>query len=322
MPNARPDLRDRIRGVLLGTALGDAFAYPFEGTPIGGLPGLELALDRRAASPSYWGYSDDTEMMLGVAESIVERGVVDPRHLLERFALNYEPARGYGKGMKLAIDALMRGRDWRVVAQSAWPGGSKGNGAAVRVGPVACLHHGNLETLRTTIIAATAVTHAHPDAISGALLVGHAVAASIHHEASMPFDRPAFLDALHRVEYPAGTWVHRALDDIGRLLEAKASRIDIVGSLGHGRLASESVPAALYCFLRYAPDFGEAVTQAARLGGDTDTIAGMAGAMAGALVGASGIPEGWKESLERGGRGYDFILQVADELTRTSSEAG
>ncbi len=321
MRETRSDLNEKARGVLLGTALGDAFAYPFEGTPLGGLDRLEASLARRAASSSHWGYSDDTEMMLGVAESIIEEVGIEPRHVLERFALNYEPARGYGKGMKLAIDALMRGKHWRVVAFSAWPEGSKGNGAAARIGPVSCLHHSSTKELSRAITAATVITHAHPDAIAGALLQGHAVSAAIRCKDLDSLDRELFLAELRSVSYPSGTWAHSAIDEIGRMLCLEPSRLEVVEALGHGYLAQYAVPAAIYCFLRNAPDFRKVVVEAASLGGDTDTIAAMAGALAGALVGSHGIPSLWKDNLEHGSRGYEYMLHVADGIARLASDS-
>jgi len=60
-----------------------------------------------------------------------------------------------------------------------------------------------------------------------------------------------------------------------------------------------TVPAALYCFLRSPGSFRDTVCLAASAGGDTDTIAAIAGALSGALNGVEAIPKQWLEGLER-----------------------
>ena len=101
----------------------------------------------------------------------------------------------------------------------------------------------------------------------------------------------------------------RRLDTIEDLLpDSSADRV--VEELGHSIAAHESVPTAIYTFLRNASSFTEAVTYAIELGGDTDTIASMAGALSGAHLGLEAIPEGWRNRVE----GTDSLIQKADAL--------
>ena len=76
----------------------------------------------------------------------------------------------------------------------------------------------------------------------------------------------------------------------------------------------ESVPAAIYCFLANLDSFEDAVVQAVNLGGDTDTIGAMTGALSGAYRGKTGIPKRWLESLENGPKGRDYIERLGDQL--------
>lgn len=99
---------------------------------------------------------------------------------------------------------------------------------------------------------------------------------------------PALLAAL-RDAVPAAA-VRERLDT----LAAVQSDRDAVRRLGNGIEALQAVPAALYCFLSRRESFPEAVRAAVLLGGDTDTIAAMTGALAGASLGRRAIPErGW-----------------------------
>jgi hypothetical protein len=76
-----------------------------------------------------WRYTDDGEMMIAVGESLVRMGGVSATDLLSTLASSYDPARGYGNGMKLALAAFKRGRR---AGTASWEKGSKGNGGAVR----------------------------------------------------------------------------------------------------------------------------------------------------------------------------------------------
>jgi ADP-ribosylglycohydrolase len=67
--------------------------------------------------------------------------------------------------------------------------------------------------------------------------------------------------------------------------------------LGNGIKAQESVPIAIYCFLANPDSFEKALESAIFLGGDTDTIACMTGAIAGAALGVRQIPERWLQRI-------------------------
>jgi poly(ADP-ribose) glycohydrolase ARH3 len=83
--------------------------------------------------------------------------------------------------------------------------------------------------------------------------------------------------------------------------------------LGSSSDAAESVPAAIYTALAQ-PTFEQAVRFAVRVGGDTDTVAAMTGAIAGARHGASAIPARWLEALEDEDRGRSHVERLANDL--------
>lgn len=98
-------------------------------------------------------------------------------------------------------------------------------------------------------------------------------------------------------------------------LSVEGERADIVGMLGHGIEAARSVPTALVAVLRNHWWFAETVRFAVSLGGDTDTIASMAGALAGAHLGEEAIPETWREGIE----GAERLRALADRLLEVAS---
>jgi poly(ADP-ribose) glycohydrolase ARH3 len=106
------------------------------------------------------------------------------------------------------------------------------------------------------------------------------------------------------------------------LLQRRPSEQEIIELLGNGGTAHESVITAIYCFLANLNSFEDAVVQAVNLGGDTDTIGAMTGALSGAHHGKTGIPERWLESLENGPKGRDYIESLGVRLWELTSGSG
>ncbi|HEX4611368.1 MAG TPA: ADP-ribosylglycohydrolase family protein, partial [Urbifossiella sp.] len=131
------DLKDRFEGGLLGLAIGDALGGMFEAQSADAIRTRFPTAERLVAYPQeeIW-YTDDTQMAIGVAEALVERGAVVEEVLCRAFVANYVPSRGYGRGARAVLEAMEDGRDHLQVAEEYFPGGSFGNGAAMRVAPV------------------------------------------------------------------------------------------------------------------------------------------------------------------------------------------
>ncbi|MBC7130235.1 ADP-ribosylglycohydrolase family protein [Candidatus Bathyarchaeota archaeon] len=121
-------------------------------------------------------------------------------------------------------------------------------------------------------------------------------------------DVKAFLDRL--MEFTVNDVYRAKLRIAKELLAVDADRRTIVRLLGNGVEAFNSVPTAIYCFLRKYESFRETMVYAISLGGDTDTIASMTGAISGAYHGVNAIPKEWLEKLER----KDYIKRLAEEL--------
>ncbi len=311
-------LRARFRGALLGCMVGDAIGRPFEtmssnDSRLG--PALRAMLE---AAPRPWRYSDDSEMMISVAESLVRTGGISATDLLSSLASNYDPARGYGHGMKLALAAFERGRR---ADTASWEEGSKGNGGAVRVVPIACAYHDDLDRLSALAEESAGTTHAHPLGRAGATAHALAIASVLGHRGD--WDRVAtekLLTTIARSRLVGPRTLASKFDPVLALCEASASSTEAARALGNGTLAEEAVPLALFCFLRWAPDFEHVVANAVLAGGDTDTIAAMSGALCGALVGEGGIPAGWLVRLEHEPKGPAQVRALADAVFALWSE--
>ena len=289
-------LRSKFVGSLLGTAVGDSLGA-----------GAWLRTGRgRELAPFY---TDDTHMMIGVAESLVERRGFDPEHMFLTFVRNWEaePWRGYGPGPPAIFRAFRRGEDPRRVAETLYPGGSFGNGAAMRIAPIACLYYDNLAELRRVAAESARLTHTHPLGVEGAVLQASAIALAVG--TIGPLDRLAFLEEL--LSLAESEIYRRKLTAIRGFLSrpGRPSRREVVRVLGNSVEAFNSVPTAIYAFLATG-SFEEAVRLAVSFGGDRDTIGAMAGAIAGAYYGRESIPARWLEELEN----RDYIERLAVRL--------
>ena len=291
-------LRDRFIGSLLGTAIGDSLGAA------SWLPGLR-ALGRELATR----YTDDTHMTIGLAESLIACRGLDKEHLLRTFALNWaeEPWRGYGPGPPRIFRAYLRGQNAHLVASSLYPGGSLGNGAAMRIAPLACFYYdAGPEELRRLAYEASGVTHTHPLGKEGAALQAYAIALAIRTPPGR-LDPAAFLDEL--LAFVRYDIYRRKLEAAKRLLGQREDRRLVVRALGNSVEAFNSVPTAIYAFAATG-SFEEAVRYAVSLGGDADTIGAMTGALAGAYYGREAIPARWLEEVE----GRELLEQLAVKL--------
>ncbi|MEA1904744.1 MAG: ADP-ribosylglycohydrolase family protein [Candidatus Hadarchaeota archaeon] len=299
------NLESKFRGALLGTAVGDSLGRTLEGTPI-----LEPEkIEEIVAKYRELRYTDDTQMMIGVAESLVEKGGFDGKHMAQRFVENYDPARGYGPGSSRVIRAIESGESWNVPAQEIFGGsGSYGNGSSMRIAPVGVLYHDDMEKLREIAHTSSRITHTHELALEGAAFQAYAVALATSSNPSSRLSVVGFLKKLGMFTF--GEVYTGKLQAIGDTLSGGASRMEVVRRLGNGIEAFNSVPTAIYSFLSHSGSFERAVLYAVGLGGDADTIGAMTGAIGGAFHGAEAIPTSWMEKLE----GLERIERLGDML--------
>src|SRR4051812_32138104 len=105
-------LRDRFEGCLLGLAVGDALGGRFEAQAAGAIRARFPSVEALVGYPrdEIW-YTDDTQMAIGLAEALVERGEVVEENLCRAFVANYTPSRGYGRGARAVLDAMEDGGD-------------------------------------------------------------------------------------------------------------------------------------------------------------------------------------------------------------------
>ena len=298
-------LRSKFLGSLIGTAAGDALGAGLEGHLSVDQAEVHALAERRHTLT----YTDDTHMMIGIAESLIERRGFDGEHMARCFMENYrhEPYRGYGPGPPQVFKLIERGEAWDKAAEKLYGGGSFGNGSAMRVAPVGLFYYDDPPRLREIAYQSSQITHAHELGKEGAALQAYAVALATAADPLSPLPRDEFLAKLYDfLQHPT---FKEKVKRMGKLLGEK-DKSKVVAELGHGIEAFNSVPAAIYSFLRYPDSFEKTVTYAISLGGDTDTIGAMAGAMSGAYLGIEAIPAEWQIKLEN----QEYITELAERF--------
>ncbi len=298
-------LKSKFLGALIGTGVGDALGAPFEGWSRVKLEKIEEVAERRAVLT----YTDDTHMMIGVAESLIRTRGFDGENMAQTFVKNYElePFRGYGPGPPRIFRLIRAGKAWDKAAQELYHGGSYGNGSAMRVAPIGVFYYDNPEILREVAHKSSQITHTHTLGKEGAAVQAYAIGLATNLEPPLAVDQDDFLAKL--INYTQDRVYKEKLNRIkGLLVEPDKARVTI--ELGNGIEAFNSVPTAIYSFLAQPDSFTQAVLYAISLGGDTDTIGAMTGAISGAYRGIESIPNSWKGKLENG----FYIEELAERL--------
>jgi len=292
---------DAVAGALLGTFVGDALGMPYEGVSPTAVPArLDMVEARRGRGT----YTDDTEMMIVLAESLLEHGSVNEEQLAQAFVERCDPSRGYGAGTLEVLAGWRRGVPIDKAAQRLFGGeGSLGNGAAMRIAPIAVLFAESPDELHAQAERSARLTHAHPLAVDAATVQAAAIAAALRGEGILPAAGAA---AKHSV-------MRRQLDRVAALVGSGLEPEEVGDVLGNSALGHESVPTAIFAVASHG-GFEQAVSFAVRCGGDTDTLGAMAGALAGAACGRAAIPARWLDALENGPRGRRYVELLADAM--------
>jgi ADP-ribosylglycohydrolase len=274
--------------------------------------------------------SDDTQMTLAVGHALrtaTDRGVLEPESLegplRKEFVRWYESPdnnRAPGNTCLRACELL---RDDSRAWQDASQIGSKGCGANMRVAPVGLVPGLSEEQRAGAAQLQSALTHGHPTALAASDLTAHAV--RLLAEGAEPTGlvgqlRSYALENRSRYHEPwLGDLWTRAHDDapeafiargwdecleiLGRLREAERTASpenDPCLATGAGWIAEEALATGLLCFLQFVDEPVTAIRRAACSSGDSDSIAALTGAFAGAHFGAEAWPTEWADRIEYG----------------------
>ena len=307
--------RDRALGAVLASAVGDALGAPYEFQPpvAAGAP-IEF---RSSAEFARAEWTDDTSMAVPILQTISRGRRLDDAGVLATIVGEWigwaREARGIGAQTKAVLSGIrhVTEDDARAAARAVHEqaGHSAGNGSLMRTGPVALAYLGDDDQAASALAAAarrvSELTHYETDAgdacvvwslaIRSAILTGRAeLRAAVD---TLPADRAAL-------------W-HARLDTAEAVLpwQLADNNAWVVGALE-----------AAWSAVTHSDSLTDALTLAVRAGNDTDTVAAIAGSLAGAVYGASALPADWVEPLH-GWPGDEFRTFGAAELTELVEQA-
>lgn len=297
----------------------------------------------------YGTYTDDTNTSLALAASLVEKKALDGAHVARKYAEFWregDHVRGYPPSAKEVMQSVLNGVSY---TESGLPphfpfrGGSFANGGAMRISALAIpFRSASAAQLRAACAEAVRSSHCHPEGVDGAVVQCSAVQWALNRQPSQGLDAHGLLKELlaraetegmkerlglllklylvTRVDGEQKEGVDqdtkKDVDDVEELQTLiRASAFQRQGSgFGFQIAALDCMPCVFWIVCRYWREPAQALMRAIALGGDTDTVASMVGAVMGALHGVGWLPDNWTAPLENGSRGRDYALNLATEL--------
>ncbi|WMX47761.1 ADP-ribosylglycohydrolase family protein [Streptomyces roseicoloratus] len=316
-------------GALVGLALGDALGFPTEFHDVPRILGtfgpwraMKLPVTRGTAY-----ITDDTQMTLAFARGIrtaMERGPLTPLRLARPLREEYvdwyhspENNRAPGRTCMVACRLLDGDRIWQDASQIH----SKGCGANMRVAPIGLVPGLTDEQRSGAAQLQSALTHGHPTALAASDLTARAVhllargadptglvgqlrSYALDHRSR--YDERWLGDLWTRSQDPGAThFIRRGWDECLAVLERLDAvqrtadpELDPCEYTGDGWIAEEALATALLAFLLFPDEPLTALRRAACTRGDSDSIAALTGAFAGAHLGADAWPAEWVARIE------------------------
>jgi ADP-ribosylglycohydrolase len=284
---------NRILGCLLGGALGDAIGSHFEG----GLPQQGFSI------PKNLRISDDTQLTIATCEAIIETGRVDPDAVANHFLRWFRQRRisGIGSSTLKSLSELDAGGHWALVGASGER--AAGNGAAMRIAPLAFALNTDIASDRQTLRDVCRITHRNEEAYIGALAVQRTIR---HAMAGNPLGHE-ILTCL--VEFLPDSRVRDRLADLANAthsLEEYANRFDTTGYV------VDSVPLAILAATQ-STSILDTIRQLVACGGDTDTNCSIFAQIFGAVYGANCLPMEIVYQIDAA----SIVLDTATKLAKT-----
>ncbi len=349
---------DRIRGCLLGGAIGDALGTPVEFMSWDEIRGRYGAEGIREYEMDRWSslalISDDTQMALFTAcgllcartQRALAKGAgataAPTTRFLHRAYLDWlatqeeveEPPASWIMRRDELFDRRAPGNTCLSALASGRMGStrrrinhSKGCGGAMRVAPVGLLHPEwageKLDALDRLGAEAAAITHGHPMGFIPAAFLTHAIhrcAFRSEEDETLPGILAEALAAVERLyaEEPELADFSQLMRDAMELANGERGDPENIDALGGGWCGDSAVAIAVYCALRHGWAFDEAVIAAVNHSGDSDSTAAIAGNLLGAWLGCDRIQRKWKQNLELSG----LVLELADDICMLDVAAG
>lgn len=292
---------DKFQACLLGYVIGDALAAPIEDvfrTPEDGAAAITFYVKAFPSHPvshlSPGQYSDETQAMMILAESLVDKGTFLLDDVIKRMVDWYHAQkkrsewRFPGNTLIKSCRKLAAGTPWNQSGHL-----SAGINASCRTVPYALAYYKSPVLLKDAIEKSARLTHTDSRVAGVALGMATVIGMGLEGAEFAPDHILNRVIEKSQAYAPEMTKKMQSLKDALRLEPTAA-----IGILGNGGYCLESFSTALYWFFKCNGKFEDLIVGAANSGGDCDAIAAMAGAMFGAWHGLGAIPERWLGPLE------------------------
>ena len=315
-----PTQTDRANGVLLGLACGDALGRPIEFKPPHRIEEEHGRVTEMLANGTHrqpaGTITDDTELALRIARSLHKEGKFEPPAVVDGFVEWYDSDPFDIGGLTAAtLRRLAGGGDWDKIGIEEWKhlpeGQNAGNGSVMRCAPYGVAFHSVVDDLVTASRVSSAITHADPRCQWSCVVLNATIAGLLSGD-----DDP--LGTAFDVAEDAPGEVREAVTSIQNAL-SEDSDPDTVDLKNSGYVVT-TLQAGLYHGLT-AETAEEAIIDAVMMGGDTDTIAAVAGAVAGARFGGEALPERWLNEITETDKLTELSHSLAVDTFGVSNDA-
>lgn len=300
----------RKMATLVGCAIGDALGNPFEmKAPIS--PDLVAWDGMFKAGGTFWKgaagqYTDDTLMTIALSKSLIQSNGYDPEDAAKEYLAWYVTGntRGIGNTTAEACHNLKTGATWQ---ESGLTGLTKaGNGSAMRASPIGLVYRKDINSLIEHAMNDASITHNSNEPKMGSIAVALGTAYLAGHS---KYDRDAILAEIIYILEDCD--VKEKLQQASFHLNEGTDHKVALAEIGSSGYVAETVAAAFYC-LNKTHTFKDCVVMAIKCGGDTDTTAAVAGALAGTYYGLEKIPDEYKNEVEN----FDLLNALNEELMK------
>jgi ADP-ribosyl-[dinitrogen reductase] hydrolase len=322
------DLLDKFQGTLISVAIGDSLGKPFQSklreeiysyfTDFG-----EFFKEYRDIFNTY---TDDTQLTIHTAKALIlGNGFHTDNFVREYVKWLDDPPIGPGWGCLSSIKKLKYGISWKEAASN-----SGGNGTVMRIAPIGLFYCTDLKGLKTTAIKSSIITHSHPAASAGAVVIARAIAFLLDKDPESGFSVDKFFETL--ISSISGSQ-EEIWEEFINLLKKLKSNLNIpiesglikfsqagvkspyffeeyLGQAFVHPYAISTVICTIFIFLKRLTSFQECIFELATSGGDSDTVGAIGGSLAGAYFGIKNIPN----DLVKLVKNHKKILKLSENL--------
>ncbi|MFW9940553.1 MAG: ADP-ribosylglycohydrolase family protein [Candidatus Thorarchaeota archaeon] len=322
------DLLDKFQGTLISVAIGDTLGHPFEGKLRSQINSYftnfrEFIQEYRDIFNTY---TDDTQLTIHTAKAIIQGNGFNTYNFIQEYVRWLDdPPIGPGYGCISSIRKLKYGVPWKEAASN-----SGGNGTAMRIAPIGLFYSKDMKGLKTTAIKSSIITHSHPAASAGAIVIARAIAYLIDKSPETGFSKDELFEVM--ISSISGSqediWeefieiLYKLKENLNIPIEAGLIKFSQAGVkspyfieefLGKAFVhpyTISTVICSLFIFLKNLSSFEDCIFELSTAGGDSDTVGAIGGSLAGAYFGMKNIPD----DLIKLVKSYKKILRISEEL--------